>query len=1135
MKHVSIEDKPGFPWGLLWIFLFFLVALTAIAGMLYMKQRERIIQKQREKLAAVSQLQSTRIQTWHQNYRSVIRLIQSSSMIREDLSRATTDRKRIQAIDEQVRAVMEIYRIQELHFLDPVTLEHLLTEQIHTDSPPMTAAEREQLIRSPHMITAVWHDNPDEGPHLDFISAIQDEDRVIAFIALTVDPFEDLFPLLQQWPTPTMTAESLLISRMDDAVIFLNELRHRKNTAMKLTVPLNRHALPAAMAVSGVVGPVEGMDYRDVPVFAHVTSVPDTGWFLVTKIDKQETLEPTIHWFWLMSALTATLIILAAVLILLHWRHQRAVYYRKSLAAKTAHDEQQRRWSTLLKNLPGMAYRCLNDTQWTMVMTSHGTLKLTGYQPDELMGNSSVSYADLILPADRSKVWDTVQAAVARRADYQMEYRIRTKEGNVRWVWEQGIGIFSPTGKLEALEGFITDVTDRRRATEYQALVHEIYEAADSTTGIPAFLGKLVDLLQPMLDARHFVVTVYDSETHSFQALASRGDMESVQSYPAKDTLSEYVRRKGTPQLLDSDRMKQLIKEGQIKAFGLPSEQWMGIPLTAGGSVFGLMILQSYDNREAYNTQHLALMSDLSNQLSAVISRKLAEESLRISESKYRELANRLTVGLYRTKPDGSLVFHNDVLARILGETEAENLDNSNVNSFYLDESDRERHLDLLAESPDDAVDEFQLKRKDGTVIWVRNRNHTIRDENGEAIFYEGILEDITEQKQLEERLTKAERMESIGQLAGGVAHDFNNLLTPILGYTELLLAKLPPEWPQREQLEAIRQAAESSKKLVQQLLAYGRKQILRMQEVDVVALLREMEPLLRRTIPASIEIDITTAPEPIPVRADPSQLEQVMLNMSVNARDAMPGGGKLQIDCRRLPIVSEENEFDLQPGTYAHLIISDTGTGMDVQTLSKVFEPFFTTKERGRGTGLGLAMVYGIIRQHQGEIRGTSNPGAGSRFDIFLPALKTETSPSISRKTPSLMQSEGESVLLVEDSDEVRMLTTSILSEMGYRVSEAATPQQALETIRSGEVVPDILLSDVVMPGMNGPELYQQILDLLPDLPAVFMSGYSEDVLQGNTITGQCVRYVQKPFKAATLSVAVREALNSRQGPDRT
>jgi len=396
----------------------------------------------------------------------------------------------------------------------------------------------------------------------------------------------------------------------------------------------------------------------------------------------------------------------------------------------------------------------------------------------------------------------------------------------------------------------------------------------------------------------------------------------------------------------------------------------------------------------------------------------------------------------------------------------------------------------------------------------------------GYAIKVEGIPGHITERKELEERLDESVSLESLCQLAGGVAHDFNNLLTPILGYSELLLSQSPPGWDGHEYLEAVQKAGESAKKLVQQLLAYGRRQILRIETVELNHMLQDLEPLLRRTIPESVRIRVDLSDEPLTVRADISQLEQVILNLAINARDAMPEGGVLHMSLSREHFREKEEASEIEPGTYALLSISDSGKGMDVETLSKVFEPFFSTKERARGTGLGLAMVHGIVKQHDGHIRAASNPGAGTRFDIYLPEVGEPVAVEPETDQDRIIRGNGERILLVEDSPEVRELTSSLLTQMGYEVLAADTPAAALEL--ANEQAVDMLLSDVIMPDMNGPELYLEMRKNQPHLPVVFMSGYSEDVLGAEMPNSSWVYYVQKPFKASRLSIALHEALNN-------
>jgi nitrogen-specific signal transduction histidine kinase/ActR/RegA family two-component response regulator len=393
---------------------------------------------------------------------------------------------------------------------------------------------------------------------------------------------------------------------------------------------------------------------------------------------------------------------------------------------------------------------------------------------------------------------------------------------------------------------------------------------------------------------------------------------------------------------------------------------------------------------------------------------------------------------------------------------------------------------------------------------------------------------DITERKQLEEQFMQAQKMEAFGRLAGGVAHDFNNLLTVILGYCELGLQSLEPQEPLREHIEEIHKAGERAAGLTRRLLAFSRQQALAPQVLDLNTLVANLDKLLRRLIGEDIELVTIQSPGLGTVKADPGQLEQVIMNLVVNARDAMPQGGKLIIETANADLdeAYAGRHVTVKPGPYVTLAVSDTGTGMDAGVLAHIFEPFFTTKERGKGTGLGLATVYGMVKQSGGNVWAYSEPGRGTTFKIYLPRLKEialEPSPLI---TCIPLAQGSETILVVEDEEEVRALVRGILQGRGYSVLEASRPSEALATCQHHKGPIHLLLTDVVMPEMSGPELAQRFKGFHSDARVLYMSGYTGDAIVHFGILDSANPFVQKPFTTDAFAQKVREVLDATPNP---
>jgi PAS domain S-box-containing protein len=511
-----------------------------------------------------------------------------------------------------------------------------------------------------------------------------------------------------------------------------------------------------------------------------------------------------------------------------------------------------------------------------------------------------------------------------------------------------------------------------------------------------------------------------------------------------------------------------------------------------------------------------------------ITERKRAEAELASSEAKYRSLFEESKDAIYISNRNGELTDINPAGVELFGYDSKRELLQARIDwDLYWNAEDRQAMAGLIEQRGFIKDVEVVLRNRHGRRVTVLETSNAMRDVAGNIVGYRGILHDITQRRELENQLRLSQRLDAVGRLAGGVAHDFNNMLTAILGYTDLAAMRLASDHPVQTYIAEIGKAAERSSTLTRQLLAFSRQQVLQPRLLDLNGVIRSFAKLLQRTLGEDIELISELAPDLGPVQADPGSIEQILMNLAVNARDAMAGGGKLTIETfnAELDRAYADEHTPVQPGAYVCVAVSDTGAGMDETTRNRIFEPFFTTKERGKGIGLGLSTVYGIVKQSGGYVWVYSEPGQGTSFKIYLPrAGAVEVADQPGSQTVAALRG-NETILLVEDDAAVRRLTSEILTESGFRVFPAGGMEEALAICerRAGESI-DLLITDIVLPGIGGVDLAQRIAAIRPGIKVLYMSGYADRAVRGQLSEGAV--FLSKPFTPAALVSKVRAAI---------
>jgi len=639
-----------------------------------------------------------------------------------------------------------------------------------------------------------------------------------------------------------------------------------------------------------------------------------------------------------------------------------------------------------------------------------------------------------------------------------------------------------------------------------------------------------------------------DEAAHSLK-LGAVSDDRTWRDYPARavplaegGVMGEVARTRRPIAIPDVFRDRRILAPEWFRAHGFTS--FFGVPIAHDRAVLAVLNLNGRapfrfdaDDRDRLGAFAAHAASAITNaqlfarETAARARAEASERALRESEERFRSVVENASDLITVLTPTGVIEYESPSVERLFGWRPEELLGKQLMDYVHPDdtvlltEAIATRLADPAAVNP---PVEFRARDRDGSWRILATTSRVSRSETG-TVTLVATSRDVTERRALEEQLRQAHRLESVGRLAGGVAHDFNNLLTVIGGRAHLILSRLRPDDPLRRDIELIKKTGARAAQLTQQLLAFSRRQVLQPKVLDLNSVVAGLESILQRLIGEHIELVTSPAPGLGAVKADPGQLEQIIMNLALNARDAMPTGGRLTIQTAQAVLGAQRpaSVKELEPGPYVLLTVSDSGMGMNEATRSQIFDPFFTTKEMGKGTGLGLATVYGIVRQSGGHITVESEPGRGARFTIYLPEVPDAARPREPSPATEDSPRGDETILLVEDEAAVRDLARDILELGGYRVLEATTTAEAERICREEPNPIHLLLTDVVMPQMSGRELAGRLTVARPAMRVLYMSGYTDDAIVHHGVLGQGPAFLPKPFTPGDLARKVREALD--------
>jgi PAS domain S-box-containing protein len=659
-------------------------------------------------------------------------------------------------------------------------------------------------------------------------------------------------------------------------------------------------------------------------------------------------------------------------------------------------------------------------------------------------------------------------------------------------------------------------------------VISEIVHALNETANLDELLRGIHQALKKVLYAENCFVALHDPEGDAF-TFPFFADQVDAAPAPQKvgRSCTAFVFRKGSPMLISQNEFDRLAAEGEVELVGSPSPSWLGVPLKTPTATIGVLVVQHYHTENAYDIRDLEFLSSVGGHIALAIERRRSEEALRKNEEMFRLLFSYNPLPTWVIdKETRRFLEVNDAAVQQYGYSLSEFKRMSVLD--LRPEEERARYLEQLNQIPNEGHyhGHWKHRKKDGKVIQVETISHELEYAGRRVRLV--VTQDISERQLLEQQLRQSQKMEAVGRLAGGVAHDFNNLLMVIKGHTELLVNVLPPSEHYSRKIEQIDRAADRASALTRQLLAFSRLQVLQPHVMNLNDVVEEMGRLLPRLIGEDIELVIRSSEDLGAIRADASQMEQVIMNLAVNARDAMPAGGRLLIETSNAELDDTYNAVHpiVREGRYVLLAVSDTGTGMNAETQAHIFEPFFTTKPQGKGTGLGLSTVYGVVKQSGGFIWVYSEVGRGTSFKIYLPRVDQPVERIGTAATVSEAPRGTETILLAEDEQDVREVAREFLESGGYTVIEARDGAEALKRVEKYEDAIDLLVTDMVMPGMTGQELSTRLLQSRPEIRVLYMSGYSERAAVDSARGDSSMRLLAKPFSRWALLRAVHEIL---------
>lgn len=816
--------------------------------------------------------------------------------------------------------------------------------------------------------------------------------------------------------------------------------------------------------------------------------------------------------------------------------------------AETALQDRERYFRALIENTSDVIATL--DATGRITYVSPALVRALGYAPEEHIGLNAF---DLVHPDDMLASSESFKRlALKAGAGHMVQFRARHKDGSWRWLEAISRNLLHEPA-VGAIVANLRDITERKQVEEtlrtneeHQASLLRLARQLEQAHTFPTVLEAALIEVKAIIGYQNIWVFLFSKDRETMSLISIQGKLTGVvqQEYPILRvkgaTMLEEIVAADKPVVVEDARTDPRTNKEVVAQ--LQNRTIINVPMVLGERKIGALGTGSFGDEgvrlpDKHQLDYLTAMANhvsvTFHRIEILTQRQEAEESLAQERNLLRTLIDQIPDYIYIKDTGSRFLLNNQAHARLMGFEKVEDIQGKTdfdtfpsefAAKYYEDEQELIKSGQPLINQEETTVDSH------GRELFVLSTKVPVRDSSGNITGFVGISRDITERKQLEAQLLQAQKMEAIGQLTAGIAHDFNNLLTAINGFAELMQMNLPSGNPLRPMADKVFDAGQRAANLVRQLLTFSRKQIVAPKIIELNAIVAGMDKMLGRIIGDHIQMSTNLAPDLWFAKADPSQMEQIIVNLAVNARDAMPLGGKLVIETANVVLdkAFAAAHLEARPGPYVQLTISDTGVGMSEEVKAHLFEPFFTTKEPGKGTGLGLATVYGIVKQCEGCIWVSSELGQGSSFKIYLPQVQPDELPLASPTFVTTRPTGIETILLAEDANEVRDLVRRVLEELGYTVLVAVDGPAAIELVNRYPHPIHLLLTDMVMPGLSGQDLAKQLTQTRPGLKVVFMSGYIDETIARQRVLDAQVFLLQKPFSPLELAHKIREVLDN-------